>query len=94
MPVQRRLPKRGFKNPFRKDLNAVNVSKLESFEDNSVVDLSALMEKGIVKKALDGVKILGTGDLTKKLTVKADSASKSAIEKIEKAGGTFEKTGE
>jgi large subunit ribosomal protein L15 len=91
MPVQRRLPKRGFKNPFRKTLNAVNVNKLDVFDDGDIVDMRALMERGIVKKAQDGVKILGIGDLTKKLTVKVDAASKSAIEKIEKAGGIFEK---
>lgn len=91
MPVQRRLPKRGFKNPFRKTLNAVNVNKLDAFDDGDIVDMKALMERGIVKKAQDGVKILGIGDLTKKLTVKVNAASKSAIEKIEKAGGTFEK---
>jgi large subunit ribosomal protein L15 len=94
MPVQRRMPKRGFNNPFRKCFNAVNVKILDSFEDGATVDLEALMRKGIVKKAQDGLKILGTGELSKRLTVKADSASKSAIEKIEKAGGTFEKVGE
>ena len=91
MPVQRRMPKRGFKNPFRKEYNAVNINKLEAFDTGAVVDLEALMTLGIVKKPMDGVKILGSGELTKKLTVKADAASKSAIEKIEKAGGTFEK---
>ena len=91
MPVQRRLPKRGFKNPFRKNLAAVNVGALEAFEDGAVVDIEALLERGIVKKAQDGLKVLGDGDLSKKLTVKARGASKSAIEKIEKAGGTFEK---
>jgi len=91
MPVQRRLPKRGFTNPFRKQLVAVNVGRLEVLEDGAVVDMALLLERGIVKKAQDGLKVLGDGELTKKLTVKACGASKSAIEKIEKAGGTFEK---
>ena len=91
MPVQRRLPKRGFKNPFRKHLTTVNISVLEAFDDGTVVDLQLLLDKGLVKKAQDGLKVLADGELTKKLTVKAIGASKSAIEKIEKAGGTFEK---
>jgi len=94
MPVQRRMPKRGFTNPFRRFLNPVNVGRLDVFEDGATVDLEALLAIGIVKKAQDGIKILGDGDLTKKLNVKAQSASRSAIEKIEKAGGTFEKVGE
>jgi large subunit ribosomal protein L15 len=91
MPVQRRLPKRGFTNPFRKQLTAVNVGRLEIFDDGSVIDVEFLLSQGIVKKSQDGLKLLGDGELTKKLTVKAVGASKSAIEKIEKAGGTFEK---
>jgi large subunit ribosomal protein L15 len=91
MPVQRRLPKRGFTNPFRKQLTSINVGKLEVFEDGAVIDIEVLLEKGIVKKTQDGLKVLGDGELTKKLTVKARGASKTAIEKIEKAGGTFEK---
>lgn len=91
MPLQRRLPKRGFTNPFRKHLNAVNVSSLDAFDDGAIVDIQALLDRGIVKEAQDGLKVLGDGELSKKLTVKARGASKAAIEKIEKAGGTFEK---
>lgn len=91
MPIQRRLPKRGFKNPFRTEYIAVNVAKLDVFTDGSVVDIQALVDRGIVKSAKENVKILGNGDLKKKLTVRIQAASKTALEKIEKAGGTFEK---
>jgi large subunit ribosomal protein L15 len=91
MPIQRRLPKRGFKNPFRKEFDEVNVARLDVFADGSVVDREALVEQGIVKSSCRLVKILGCGDLTKKLMIRAQAASKSAVEKIEKAGGTFEK---
>ena len=91
MPIQRRLPKRGFKNPFRTEYVAVNVAKLDVFAEGSVVDVQALVNEGIVKSAKDNVKILGNGDLKKKLTVRSQAASKTALEKIEKAGGTFEK---
>ena len=91
MPIQRRLPKRGFKNPFRIAYIAVNVAKLDVFADGSVVDVQALVNEGIVKSAKDNVKILGNGELKKKLTVRIQAASKTALEKIEKAGGTFEK---
>ena len=90
MPLQRRLPKRGFHNIFAKPLESVNVSALEKFEDGAVVDVNALIEKGLVKKALDGVKILGNGEISKKLTVKVNAYSDSAKQKIEAAGGKAE----
>ncbi len=91
MPLQRRLPKRGFNNIFAKEIAIVNVSALDAaFEAGSVVDAAALMEKGLVKKELDGIKILGNGELTKALTVKASAFSKEAKAKIEAAGGTAE----
>ena len=90
MPLARRLPKRGFHNIFAKPLEAVNVSVLEKFEDGAVVDAKALLEKGILSKCEYGVKILGNGEITKKLTVRASAFSASAKEKIEKAGGTAE----
>ncbi len=90
MPLYRRLPKRGFKNRNRKIIVAVNLSALERFEDGATVDVDALMEAGIVKEPRDGVKILGNGELTKKLNVKVDAFSASAKEKIEALGGTAE----
>ncbi len=90
MPLQRRIPKRGFNNIFATRFASVNVSKLDVFEDGAVVDTAALQEKGLVKKAFDGVKILGNGEITKKLTVKAAAFSNSAKSKIEAAGGTAE----
>ena len=90
MPLQRRLPKRGFTNPFRKNFAVVNVSSLEVFEEGAVVDTAALINSGLVRKLMDGVKILGKGELTKKLTVRAHGITAGAREKIEKAGGTFE----
>jgi large subunit ribosomal protein L15 len=90
MPLYRRLPKRGFTNHWAKEYAEVNVGDLEKFEDGAVVDIELLMAAGIVKKPLDGVKVLGNGELTKKLTVKAEKFSKSAAEKIEKAGGKAE----
>ena len=90
MPLARRLPKRGFHNIFAKPLEAVNVSVLEKFEDGAVVDTKALLEKGILSKCEYGVKILGNGQLTKKLTVQASAFSASAKEKIEAAGGKAE----
>ena len=90
MPLYRRLPKRGFNNKWAKEYAEVNVKDLNRFEDGSVVDLKALLESGLVKKALDGVKVLGNGELEKNLTVKAEKFSKSAVEKIEKAGGKAE----
>ena len=90
MPLYRRLPKRGFKNRNSKDIVSINISALDKFEDGATVDVAALMEAGIVKNPRDGVKILGNGDITKKLTVKANAFSASAKEKIEAAGGTAE----
>ena len=90
MPLARRLPKRGFHNIFAKPLEAVNVAALEKFEDGSVVNAQALLEKGILSKCQYGVKILGNGAITKKLTVQAPAFSASAKEKIEAAGGKVE----
>ena len=91
MPLQRRIPKRGFNNIFAKEIAAVTVSALDkAFEDGAVVDVNALIEKGLVKKALDGVKILGNGEISKKLTVKVNAYSDSAKQKIEAAGGKAE----
>ncbi|MBK6088234.1 50S ribosomal protein L15 [Ruminococcus difficilis] len=90
MPLQRRLPKRGFNNIFRKNVVAINVGTLNKFEDGAVVDIAALTEKGIVKNSFDGVKILSNGTVTKKLTVKANAFSKGAVAKIEAAGGKTE----
>ena len=91
MPLQRRMPKRGFNNIFAKEFAAVNVSELEKrFEDGAEVDAKALIEAGAIKNAKDGIKILGNGELTKKLTVKAAKFTGTAKEKIEKAGGKAE----
>ena len=90
MPLARRLPKRGFHNIFAKPLEAINVSALERFEDGAVVDVQALLEKGVLSKCQYGVKILGNGDLSKKLIVKASAFSASAKEKIVAAGGKWE----
>ena len=90
MPLYRRVPKRGFTNVFGTDYAAVNVERLEVFEDGAVVDAAALLEKKIIRKELDGVKILGVGELTKKLTVKAAKFSATAKEKIEAVGGKAE----
>ena len=88
MPLYRRLPKRGFKNRNTKEIVAINVGVLECFDNGATVDVLALVEAGIVKNPRDGVKILGNGELTKKLDVKADAFSASAKEKIEAVGGT------
>ncbi len=90
MPLQRRIPKRGFNNIFAKEYVSINVAALEVFEDGAVVDTAALKAKGIVKKAEIPVKVLGNGKLTKKLSVKLAAYSKSASEKITAAGGTAE----
>ena len=90
MPLARRLPKRGFNNIFAKPLEAINVSALEKFEDGAVVNAQVLLEKGVLSKCEYGVKILGNGELTKKLTVQASAFSASAKEKIEAAGGKVE----
>lgn len=90
MPLYRRIPKRGFNCPSHKEIVGINLSALDRFEDGAVVDLDALVESGVVRNPKDGVKILGNGDITKKLTVKANAFSASAKEKIEAAGGTAE----
>ena len=90
MPLQRRVPKRGFVNIFAKTIKEVNVGTLEKFEDGAVVDTQALIDAGIVKTCSDGIKILGNGSLTKKLTVKVTAFSSAAKEKIEAAGGKAE----
>jgi large subunit ribosomal protein L15 len=90
MPLQRRLPKFGFTNPFRKSFVAVNVSDLARFAAGTTVDLEALRTAGLVRKELDGVKILGDGEIDRALTVKANRFSESAKAKIEKAGGKAE----
>ena len=88
MPLQRRIPKRGFNNIFAKEIAAVNVAALDkAFEDGATVTVDALIEKGLIKKALDGVKVLGNGEISKKLTVQVNSFSDSAKQKIEAAGG-------
>ena len=90
MPLYRRLPKRGFNNKWAKEYAEVNVKDLNRFEDGTEVDIDALLAAGLVGKKLDGLKVLGNGELEKKLTVKAEKFSKSAVEKIEKAGGKAE----
>ena len=90
MPIYRRLPKRGFKNIWRKEYAEVNVAQLNIFDDDTTVDAVALVETGILKNVLDGVRILGDGELTKKLNVKAQGFTKTALQKIEAAGGTAE----
>ena len=90
LPLYRKLPKRGFKNRFAVNYSIVNVAALNKFEDGAVVDLEALLASKLVRKELDGVKVLGEGELTKKLTVKATVFSATAKEKIEAAGGKTE----
>ena len=90
MPLQRRIPKRGFNNIFAKEIVSVNVGTLNKFEDGAAVDAAALIQAGIVKKSCDGVKILSNGELNKKLTVKANAFSEAAKAKIEAAGGKAE----
>ena len=90
MPLYRRLPKRGFKCRNSKEIVAINVSALERFENDSVVSIETLLEAGIIKNTADGVKILGNGELTKKLTVQANAFSAGAVEKIEALGGKAE----
>ena len=90
MPLYRRIPKRGFTNIFATNYSEINLDTLNRFEDGTEVTPELLKELGIIKKQLDGVKVLGRGDLEKKLTVKAQKFSKSAIEKIEAAGGKVE----
>ena len=90
MPLQRRIPKRGFNNIFASEIVAINIDVLNRFEDGAVVDAEAISKAGIVKNTRDGIKILGRGELTKKLTVVAAAFSATAKEKIEAAGGKAE----
>ncbi|MGM9682605.1 MAG: 50S ribosomal protein L15 [Eubacteriales bacterium] len=90
LPLYRKLPKRGFKNRFAVNYAIVNVAALNKFEDGAVVDLDTLLKEKIVRKPLDGLKVLGNGELTKKITVRAKVFSASAKEKIEAAGGKTE----
>ena len=90
MPLYRRLPKRGFTNRNTKDIVSINITELNRFEDGAVVTIETLVENGVIKNPKDGVKILGNGELTKKLTVKANAFSASAAEKIQALGGTTE----
>ena len=90
MPLYRRLPKRGFTNRNTKDIVSINITELNRFEDGAVVTIETLVENGVIKIPKDGVKILGNGELTKKLTVKANAFSASAAEKIQALGGTTE----
>ena len=90
MPLYRRLPKRGFTNINSKEIVGINVSALERFENDSVVSVETLLETGVIKNPQDGVKILGNGELTKKLVVKANAFSEGAKAKIEAVGGTCE----
>ena len=90
MPLQRRIPKRGFNNIFAKEIVSINVGSLNRFEDGAVVDAAALVEAGLVKNYFDGIKILGNGELKKNITVKVDAYSESAKAKIEAAGGKAE----
>jgi large subunit ribosomal protein L15 len=92
MPLVRRMPKRGFTNIFAKEYAIINVEDLNRFEDNTVITPELLINQGIIKrgKTIDGIKVLGDGDINKKLTVKAHKFSKTAAEKIEAAGGKVE----
>lgn len=89
-PLYRRIPKRGFKNHFKREYAIVNVADLERFEDGTVVNMEKLLNEGIIRKELDGLKVLSNGDLTKKLTVVANKFSKEAKTKIESVGGKIE----
>ncbi|MBE6582226.1 MAG: 50S ribosomal protein L15 [Ruminococcaceae bacterium] len=90
IPLYRKLPKRGFKNKFSKEYTTVNISALNCFEDGAVIDHQLLLDAGLARKADDGLKILGNGDVTKKLTVRAAAFTAAAKEKIEAAGGKCE----
>ncbi|MBW2284280.1 MAG: 50S ribosomal protein L15 [Deltaproteobacteria bacterium] len=90
MPLQRRLPKRGFSNLFRKQYSVVNVRDLDRFEPNAQVDTEAFMERGLVKQVRDGVKLLGNGDISHPLQIKVHKVSRTARQKVEAAGGTVD----
>ena len=90
MPLYRRIPKRGFTNINTKNIVGINVTALERFDNDTVVTVETLLEAGVIKNPRDGVKILGNGEITKKLTVKVDAFSEGAKSKIEAAGGTCE----
>ncbi len=90
MPLQRRLPKRGFTNIFRKQLNILNIKDLSRFEANANLDTEVFIDAGLIKKTNDGIKLLGNGDISHPLFIKVHKASKAAIEKIEAAGGKIE----
>jgi len=90
MPMQRRLPKRGFTNIFRKEWSVINVKDLNRFPADSVVDADALRGQGLLKRTATGIKLLGDGEVDRKLTVKVDRASKAAVDKVQAAGGTVE----
>lgn len=90
MPLYRRIPKRGFTNIFKKQWTLVNIEDLNIFEENTVITPELLKEAGLIKKVVDGVKVLGDGELKKNLTIQANKFSKSAVEKIESAGGKAE----
>ncbi len=90
MPLQRRLPKRGFTNIFKKDYIIINIKDLSRFEANAVLDKAVLREAGLIKKESSGIKLLGEGDISQPLSVRVDKVSKTAKEKIEAAGGRVE----
>jgi large subunit ribosomal protein L15 len=89
MPMARRLPKRGFRNPFRKEMITVNLLQLNAFPENTIIDAEALIQKGLIKKRGDGIKLLGKGDIQHALSIKLDALSKGAKAKIEAAGGSI-----
>ena len=90
MPLYRRIPKRGFNNIFKKDYSIINIEKLNMFNDGDIVSSKELISKGVIKKVVDGIKILAKGSLTKKLTIKANKFSQKAVKEIESAGGKIE----
>ncbi len=90
MPLYRRTPKRGFTNIFRKDIEIINISQLNQFNDGDEINIDVLIQKRLVKRNATNVKLLGNGDLSKKLKIKLNMASKSALEKVQKVGASFE----
>jgi large subunit ribosomal protein L15 len=89
MPIYRRLPKRGFNNIFRKEFNVINIGMLDIFDESEEVNIFSLKEKGLIRRNSERIKLLGSGELTKKLTIKLDAISKSAKEKVDKVGASF-----